>query len=224
MKQAYRYDRDEELQTAAAQSLSPQAAFHRAYSDDTPELGSDSCARGTILIAFREAVHELYGNEGLERVSAALPKAVRAATIEEMLVGVQWLPEEHVVAWFEALWAGPCDGRADAFALVLQRMLDRGFGRVRKAFLRLASPEAILAKAPSLWRYDHTHGRLGVEVGTGVARVRLENHTYTESPLSRLAISEIYRYCAALTRVRQVTESHFREPSGALVVTLRWRV
>jgi hypothetical protein len=46
---------------------------------------------------------------------------------------------------------------------------------------------------------------------------------YTETSLSSLAISEIYRYCASLTRVRQVTESHFRNGGGTLVVTLRWK-
>jgi hypothetical protein len=220
MKQVYRVDREQELRD----SIAPLPAFLRAYSDDSPEVGSASCARGTILVAFREAVQELYGAEGLAHVARLLPPDVRAATIDDMLVGVQWLSESYVLAWYEALWSGPCDGRADAFCLTLTRMLDRGFGRVRRAFLKLASPETILAKAPSLWRYDHSHGRLGVEVGNAVARVRLENHIYTESPLSRLAISEIYRYCAALTRVRQVSESHFREPSGALVVTLRWKV
>lgn len=224
MKQAHRLDRDEHVRVSATHSIAPPAVFLRSYSDDTPEEGQTTCVRGTILSAFREAVVELYGSPGLAQVAARLPAEVRVATIDELVVGPQWLPESCVLAWYEALWSGPCDGRADAFTIVLQRMLDRGFGRIRKAFLRLASPETILAKAPSLWRYDHTHGRLVTEVGAGVGRLRLDHHPYTESPLSRLAISEIYRYCASLTRVRQVTESHFREPEGALVVTLRWRI
>jgi hypothetical protein len=197
--------------------------FAREYHDDAPAIGATSSARGTILVAFREALVAAYGAEGLEMVAKRLPREVRAATIDDLLVGVAWLPESYVLSWYEALWSGPCEGRSERFCTLLDGMLDRGFGRIRRAFLKLASPETILAKAPSLWRYDHTHGRLSAEVGTGVARVRLEDHVYTSTSLSCLAISEIYRYCASLTRVRQVSESHFRNGGGALVVTLRWK-
>ena len=219
MKDAFRTEHEPEEPAGAI-----AGALARSYNDDAPVVGSTSSARGTILSAFREAVLELHGAAGLSDVAQRLSAEVRGATIDNSLIGSSWLPETYVLAWYEALWSGPCASSADKFCTLLDRMLDRGFGRVRRAFLKLASPETILAKAPSLWRYDHTHGRLSTEVGTGLARVSLSDHVYTETSLACLAISEIYRYCASLTRVRQVSESHFRNGSGTLIVTLRWKV
>jgi hypothetical protein len=219
MKNAFRTEHEEDDSGRGMLGLK----FERTYSDDSPVVGKDSSARGTILVAFREALLELYGPQGLAQVAQRLPREVRTVTIDDLLIGVSWMPESYVLAWYEALWSGPCAGSSERFCALLDCMLDRGFGRIRRAFLKLASPETILAKAPSLWRYDHTHGRLTAEVGVGVARVRLEEHVYTDTPLSCLAISEIYRYCASLTRVRQVSESHFRNGGGTLVVTLRWK-
>jgi hypothetical protein len=218
MRNAFHTDPEDEGSARGA------AQFERVYDDSGPVVGTESAARGTILLAFREAVLERYGSQGLADVAQRLPRDVRAATLDNLLLDVTWMPETHVLAWYDALWKGPCEGSSDNFCTLLDAMLNLGFGRVRRAFLKLASPETILARAPGLWRYDHSHGRLIAEVGSGVARVRLEDHIYTSTPLSCLAISEIYRYCASLTRVRHVSESHFRNGSGTLTVTLRWKV
>ncbi|MDB4991612.1 MAG: hypothetical protein JWN04_6790 [Myxococcaceae bacterium] len=187
-----------------------------------PENAYGMRARGTILVGFRHALVDIYGAPGLASVAERLPVEVRYDTIDSLLVNTEWLPEAHVMAWYEALWLGPCKQTRSAFEAVIDRMMDFGFGRIRKALLALADPSVVVVKAGTLWRYDHTHGELTVEADDKSARLRLEHHPYAENPLSCLATAEVYRYCAALCRVRNVVASHYREASGALIVRVRW--
>lgn len=203
-------------------SVRPSLPYHSVVQSIAPATQSEMLARGTILVGFREATLHLFGAAGLRSVCALLPEDVRVQTAEESALNVSWYPERFVIAWYEALWNGPAESRRERFTAALNRMMDFGFGRVRKSLLMFASPTAILIKAGSLWRYDHTHGDLTVEAGDGLARVQLAHHPYTADPLSCLAIAEIYRYCVALCRARGVLETHYREPSGALVVRIRW--
>ncbi len=202
--------------------LGEEPALDYLYESNEPVIGTVPCARGTIFVGFRHAVDSIWGARGLAQVSEHLPEEVRRATLENVVVNTEWIPETHVVAWYEALWAGPCESRRDKFTLALDRMLDFGFGRVRKVFLSMARPATILERAPTFWRYDHTHGYLRIAAGDTMARVALSEHPYTANSLSCMAIAEVYRYCATLTRARNVTSSHYRESTGTLVVRLRW--
>jgi hypothetical protein len=199
-----------------------EPALDVLYESREPVIGKVPCARGTIFVGFKHAVESVWGAYGIAQVARALPPAVRSDTLENVVVNTQWLPETHVLAWYDALWNGPCEGRREKLALALDRMIDFGFGRVRRVFLSMAQPSTIFERAPTFWRYDHTHGSLSVSAGETMARVTLRDHPYTENSLSCMAVAEIYRYCCALTRVRNVTSSHYRESEGALVVRLRW--
>lgn len=211
-------------ESPAAQELRPSLPYHSVAQTLAPPLanGTEMLARGTIFVGFREAAQHVYGPDGLASLAALLPEDVRRQTIENLVLSVGWYPERFVLAWYEALWMGPCRERRERFFAVLDRMMDFGFGRVRRSLLALANPSTIVVKAPALWRYDHTHGDLTVEAGEGAARVCLRNHPYTDNPLACLAIAEIYRYCVALCRARDVTETHYRDNQGALVVRVRW--
>ena len=203
-------------------ALGDEPTLENLYESNEPAVGDDPCARGTIFVGFKHAVEAIWGKQGLDTVAAALPSDVRVQTLETVVVNTQWLPEAFVLSWYEALWTGPCERRRDRFALALDRMMDLGFGRVRRVFLAMAQPSTIFERAPAFWRYDHTHGFLSVAAGNTMARVCLRAHPYTENSLSCMAIAEIYRYCVALCRVRNVTSSHYRDEAGSLVVRLRW--
>ncbi len=187
-------------------------------------MSEEPCARGTILVAFRAAASDLWGKDGVAAIAALLPDYTRDATLERIVVNVEWVPERHVMAWYEAVWNGPAARQQAQFARFLDAMMDRGFGRVRKIFLGLVTPMTMLEKAPELWRHDHTHGVLEIEAQPGSAKVLLRDHPYTTTPLARVAIAEIYRYALSLGRARDVTESHYTEPDGSLILRLRWRV
>jgi hypothetical protein len=186
-------------------------------------LSRDMRVRGTVMMAFREAALKCFGEQGLASLGAHLSEAVRRETVDVAASSLNWIPESYVLEWYQALWLGPCNRRRDLFLKFLDRMIEAGFGRIRKTLVALATPAMILNKAPSLWEHDHSHGELRlVALEDGSARVSLTAHPYIETSLSRLATAEIYRYCLSLCRVRDVVEVHYREPSGALVVCLRW--
>jgi hypothetical protein len=90
--------------------------------------------------------------------------------------------------------------------------------------LSLASPATLLSRAGAIWKEDHTHGTLDVELhdgGKGTS-LRLREHPYTEIPQARAAIAEVLRYDVALTRAKNVTESHRLEREGVLLVRVQW--
>lgn len=201
-------------------AIGDEPALENRYETEDPVSGKEPRARGTIFVGFKAAVQAVWGADGLARVYEVLPLDARAHTMGTIMAA-EWLPEDFVVAWFEALWNGPCEQRRDKFCEVLDRMMDFGFGRVRRVLLALSTPSVIMERAPTLWRYDHSHGHLSVEAGETVGRVTLRDHPYVSSPLSCLAIAEIYRYCITLTKAQGVTASHYRD-GAALIVRVRW--
>ncbi len=190
----------------------------RAISADEPLV------RRTVVSAFRAAVLRLWGEAQLRALGEAMPPDCRADTVDTALVAREWLPERYVMSWYAAAWNGPCAKQNKPFLELLDRMMDEGFGRVRKLFLGLATPSMFIAKAPSLWRHDHTHGEIAViDGGPGRFEVTLRDHPYTTTPLARMAIAEVYRYAFSLCRVHDVTSSHGLDPSGALLVRIQYR-
>lgn len=186
-------------------------------------LAENMRVRGTVLMACREAALACFGEPGLRQLEPLLSETTRRDTVEISAGSFDWMPESYVLEWYQALWQGPCDKRRDLFLKFLDTMIDAGFGRIRKTLVSLAGPSTLLNKATKLWEHDHSHGVLQlVALEEGSARVSLSEHPYTQTSLARLATAEIYRHCLSLCRVRNVVEVHYREPTGALVVCLRW--
>jgi hypothetical protein len=100
--------------------------------------------------------------------------------------------------------------------------MDLGFGRVRKALLMLSKPSLLIDRAESLWRHDHSHGRLQATLLDGGARLVLSDHPYVSDPMAAMGIAEIYRYGFALCRVKNVTATHRRESAESLLVHVSW--
>jgi hypothetical protein len=188
-----------------------------------PSATQEPHARRTILVAFRAAALALWGEEGLAAVSADLPEDARRATIDSVRVASDWVPERHAIAWFEAVWRGPAQKQQDVLVRFVDRMMDHGFGRVRRLLLSFATPAMMAAKAPGLWRHDHTHGVLETRIEGMTLVARLRHHPYVESPLCRLAVAEVYRYALALTRTSEVTATHRLEREHELTVRLAFR-
>jgi hypothetical protein len=204
-------------------SESPEAVPSGSNSASEQLAADKKHVRGTVLMAFRDAALALWGEPALEEIGTRLSDAARKETVLVSAVNLGWVPESYVLEWYEALWHGPCAKRRDNFLKFLDRMMDAGFGRVRKTLVGFANPAVILKKAPDLWAHDHSHGKLTlISLESESAKVRLSSHPYTSTSLSRLATAEIYRYCVTLCRARDVTEVHYREPDGSLVVAIRW--
>ncbi len=184
---------------------------------------TEPLARRTIFAGFRHAARELFGEDGLARIASLMSEEARTRCVDPVVIHEEMLPERFVIEWYEHTWAGPAERDRDRYHQFLDRMMDHGFGRVRKVLLGIATPAMLAKKASELWRHDHTHGELGYTIsGERSLQIRLKEHPYVETPLARSSIAEIYRYAISLTRVRGVTSRHFLEDDRTLVVHIDW--
>jgi hypothetical protein len=167
-------------------------------------------------------VIELWGEFGWREVCSALAPDARATLLDVPVSPVGWVPERHMIALSEAVFRGPAGGNEEVYRTLVAKMIDHGFGRIRRFVLQLAPPEALLSRAPDLWRHDHTHGELTVAVRAGEATAKLRDHVHIETPLSRLTAAEAFRCALARTRAQKVTARHGLDDSGALEVVLGW--
>jgi len=183
---------------------------------------SEPTARARILVAIRAAVLDLWGDKGLLDIAARLPAETRRRSLEERMTPLAWVPERDIIAWYEALWSGPVEGREDAFLRFVRQMMDRGFGRTRRALLRIATPEALITRAPQLWRLEHSHGDISFVLARRGARLTLSDSLYATLPLLRLTTTEIYRYALSLSRAHDVTAVTHGGEEGSLVIEMSW--
>jgi hypothetical protein len=187
-----------------------------------PPPGGEPHARGSVLHGFRAATVDLWGQEGLDLVATRLPMASRVATIDQIVLPFEWIPLEHVVAWHDALWAGPVGADEQELARFVGRSIELGFGRFKSAFFAGITAERLVGRSQELWRYQHTHGEVTVAIDGSTGTVVLSNHPYVDHPSSRRVTAESYRYIVAMTGVQDVTAA-WGAGSGSLVVQLSWR-
>src|SRR5262249_20545178 len=129
-----------------------------------------------------------------------------------------------LIAFCRAAWEGPAAQNVGPYHTFLGRSAFHGFGRFQKIILGLASPHAIAARVPSLWRRDHPHGDLAAEVTRTGCTLRLRDHPYVETEFARERISQTFRQVMSLTRIGQaeVRVHHGLDARGALLVHLHW--
>src|SRR5262249_8003608 len=132
-------------------------------------------------------------DRGLRTIREQMTAEVREQTLDPILLSKEMLPERYVMAWYDAVWEGPAKRQQAPFCTFLDRMMDHGFGRVRTVLLGFVAPAQLAEKASGLWRHDHNTGTLTTSTSGTVSTFVLRDHVYTTTPLSRLAIAEIYR-------------------------------
>jgi hypothetical protein len=182
---------------------------------------SEPCAAQRVFVASRAAAVELYGDAGLQVIGERLPPDVRGALIGSAIITEPWLPERFVMAWQEAVFEGPAQSSDDEFRRYVEKVVDAGFGRVRRLLVNLVTPATLCTRAAELWHDEHTHGEI-TAVPTGqVVVIRLRHHPYVTRPIARLVMAESLRYAASLTRAKRVAEAHHME-GDALEVRLTW--
>ena len=182
---------------------------------------AEPLAHSRIIVAKRHAAVEVFGPEGLDQISQALPAEVRAETIDSSITET-WIPERWVMEWQRAVWQGPAAENTPLFYRFVDSMVAQGFGRVRRVLVKLATPSLMCERAAELWRDEHTHGVLTAQVSKHAAQLRLSEHPYCTSKLAAMVMSESMRYAGSLSaRAGDVTTSYGLAP-GALVVDLHW--
>lgn len=182
----------------------------------------ESSGRGTLFLAYRSAILELWGEHGWTETVLALPPESRQALVDTPVAPVGWVPERHMMALVEAIFTGPAGGSHTAFVGLLDEMIDQGFGRVRSFLVRFAPPRLVLTRAAELWRHDHTEGELVVSHGENSALVEVRGHIYATHETSRLTAAETFRIILSRTRAKNVACSHRLLGDRVLEVSLSW--
>jgi hypothetical protein len=173
------------------------------------------------LIGFREACEQLWGRAGYERICEALPADVRERTAGLRPL-VKWIPVDDLIAWHRAVWNGPAAHDEKVMIQHTHATVDRGFGRVKKFFLNMATPRTLAPRVAALWRDEYSTGRLEATfVDDQAVQLKLSGHPFVDDPLMRFVISEVFRYVLSMTRVKRVSGSH-AVLASSLVVFLGW--
>lgn len=190
-----------------------------------PANPAEPHTRGIALHGMRTAAVELWGDDGLRAIADRLPPDVREASIDAIVLPVTWYPTRFNIEWVHAVWEGPAARDDAALCAWLNRAIERGFGRMRSFFLRLVSVDLMAARAPEMWKHEHTHGSLEVVLHPQKTSttVTVRDHPFAKSALLRRAEAENYRHILALSGLKDVRESHRADGPDAFVVQLSWR-
>ncbi len=183
---------------------------------------AEPCAGQRVFVASRAAAVELYGDGGLRAIGERLPSEARAALVDTALITEPWLPERFVMAWQEAVFDGPAQHGAEEFRRYVDKVVDAGFGRVRRLLVNLVTPATLCTRAAELWHDEHTHGQIRAEPSGQVVVITLRDHPYVTRPIARLVLAESLRHAASLTRARRVEQLHRVVDGDALEVRLTW--
>jgi hypothetical protein len=185
--------------------------------------GDEQRTKGIVLHAMRAAVLDLFGEAGLSDVAARVSADCRAQTVVAPASPLAWLPERYLVEWHQASWDGPAKRDDHTFCKIVNRRLDFGFGRIRRALLGLVGPEGVIRRAGELWKHDHTHGTFVVESEGKSATGLLSDHAYCESPIARRALAETFRYIVQLSRgVKHAEEAHALQ-GKSVFIRITWQ-
>ena len=177
--------------------------------------------RGIGLHGFRAAALDLWGPSALHAIAERLSDEARRRTIDDIVLPVSWYPERYGMEWEEAVWNGPAEKLDSAFFAFIDRSIEHGFGRMRRFFLRLTTLEAMIARGPDAWRYQHTHGTMTAKLVSRTSSIyTLTDHPFVKNPLTRRATAAAWRHIGELAGLRNMRESHAMEGPDTLVVRL----
>jgi hypothetical protein len=186
-----------------------------------PPPSEEPLTRGIGLHGFRAATMDLWGKAGLAAIAERLPDEARRRTIDDIVLPVSWYPERYVIAWQEAVWDGPARMLDSAFFTFVERAIELGFGRMRRFFLRLASLEAMVARGPEAWRYQHTHGTMTAKLIDRTHSIyTLRDHPFVKHAITRRSTAAAWRHIGTLAGLKDMKESHMLEGTDTLVVRL----
>jgi hypothetical protein len=167
-----------------------------------------------------DAARAIWGEAGVQDAAARMPERERAEFFADRLP--EWAPTRAMIAWNFALWEGPVRRDKAIYFSWVRKTADLSFGRVRRLFLSMATPEKLITSASDLWKADHTAGTLDGLVHGKCGTLMLRDHPYTETPQARTAIAEMMRYSVELTRARSPTATHALVGPRAMQIKVRW--
>lgn len=187
--------------------------------DPSPTTGyPEGRVRGSLLRGWAENIERRSGREGLQRVRDALPEGTDPG---RRIAADAWLPVATQLAITEAVIARLLDGNPDAFAAVLDDDVRRSVGRAQRAVLRMAGPERILRRSPTLFGHAYDVGRLRVDaLGPKNAVLRYDSAPLVAHPTWRCLQRWGWECVIGLTGRTTRVAGH--EDGDAWVLSLDW--
>jgi len=195
----------------------------RDVQDMAAANAAESCGSRRTAMGFRAAVEEMFGDAGVREVRAHLPAEADIAFFGAGSVGDKWVAERHLLTFMDAVLNGPCGRNRIKFADWGRLQIARGFGRVKAAMIRVATPEILASRAAALWREEHTRGLLVASSVPGRVVLTLSEHDYISHQLAPALVTESLRTLLAMSYFAKDVRSSFELLSGPrLAMTFTW--
>ncbi|MGH7294026.1 MAG: hypothetical protein ACRELB_03790 [Polyangiaceae bacterium] len=180
------------------------------------------CARGTLVAGALGAVERLWGDAGLAELRRGLDADARRSLFDDIVLPVAWYPEAHFESCCEVVWATLARRDQAAFFAFVHASVDHLWSRVHRLLISLTTPHVLARRAPAMWRHDHTHGTMDVELREQQGSVRVRGYPYARNGVMARGHTESFRHILGHARVKTVLASHELDDQGTLVVALSW--
>jgi hypothetical protein len=169
-----------------------------------------------------DAVKEVWGDPGWAELREHLPPSARRALCDGIVLPMGWYPETYFESCCEIVWQRLARKDDVAFFRFVHRSVDTGWTIFHRALMRLATPQRLARRAPDLWRHDHTHGELLVDLRENSGTVRIRGCPYPRESIVRHGQAEALRYILSHARVRAVRATRHADTADEFAVTLDW--
>lgn len=113
--------------------------------------------KGSVVKSRLAFVEEHSGQDGVQRVLAALPEADRKALAS--VITVKWYPLELGTRLDDAIVRVLGDGKPEFFERLGAASADKNLTTVHKAFVTTGDPQAFLARTPAIYSMYYEKGR-----------------------------------------------------------------
>ncbi|MGO8999363.1 MAG: hypothetical protein ACLQVI_39055 [Polyangiaceae bacterium] len=180
------------------------------------------CARGTLLAGAVASAAKLWGDDGLAALRERLDADARRALLDDIILPVSWYPETYFEACNEIVWSALARGDDEAFDAYVRGSIDHLWSRLHRVIMGLTTPPRLARRAPDMWRHDHTHGSLEVELRESEGTVRVRGYPYARTGIMGRGQTEALRYILSHARVKTVRATHELDDQGNFTAILAW--
>jgi hypothetical protein len=167
-------------------------------------------------------VRELWGEPGWAELRAHLPQEASRVLCERIVLPVAWYPETYFESCCDVVWRRLAREDDATFYRFVHRSVDSGWTIFHRALMRLATPQRLARRAPDLWRHDHSHGELLVDLRESSGTICIRDCPYARDSIVRHGQVEALRYILSHARVRAVRATRHTDTGDDFAVTLDW--
>ncbi|MGE5552009.1 MAG: hypothetical protein ACM3ZC_15970 [Bacteroidota bacterium] len=117
-------------------------------------------SKGTSAISVREYIRDTYGQEGLERVMAAVDP--ETARMLDNVMPISWVPADKIREFYRIANKLLGDGTTALYRRIGAANAERDLPRFFKSLLALAGPEMVFGMFGMVWKMYYDTGQIKV--------------------------------------------------------------